>query len=93
MRTFNCKTIQDASGLPWVYQIPPIATDIPLWGINIVPWPVYESYNYDEHGNRYPIGEPLYFEWEALLDPSETTLPNWITETTPVAVPVVEEMP
>jgi hypothetical protein len=80
MRTFRCETIQDASDLPWVFEIPPVPTDIPVWGVNIAPWPVYASYNYDEHGNRLPVGEPLYFEWQSLLDPPNTSLPNWITE-------------
>ena len=93
MRTFRCETIQDASDLPWVFQVPPIPTDIPVWGVNIAPWPVYASYNYDQHGNRFPVGEPLYYEWEALLDPADTPLPNWITETTPPPAPVDNTTP
>jgi hypothetical protein len=27
-----------------------------------------------------PVGEPLYYEWSALLDPADTPLPDWITE-------------
>ena len=51
----------------------------PIWGVNIVPSPVYASYSKDESGFEQPVGEPLY-EWQALLDPADTPLPNWITE-------------
>jgi hypothetical protein len=57
----------------------------PVWGVNIIPSPVYASYAKDESGFEQPVGEPLYYEWSALLDPADTPLPNWITE-------VVEEL-
>ena len=84
MRTFRSTTLQDASALPWVFEIPPVTTAIPVWGVNIVPWPIYESYITDENGFKKPVGEILYYEWSALLDPANTPLPEWITETTPV---------
>jgi hypothetical protein len=76
MRTFRSTNLQDASDLPWVYELPPIPTAIPAWGVNITPTPHYASYI---HGN-VGVGEPLYYEWQALLDPAETPLPAWITE-------------
>lgn len=90
MRTFRATILQDASDLPWVYELPPIPTAIPVWGVNIVPNPVYASYAKEktESGMEYqtPVGEPLYYEWSALLDPADTPLPSWITE-------VIEEPP
>ena len=80
MRTFRATTLQDASDLPWVYELPPIPTAIPAWGVNIIPSPVYASYAKDESGFEQPVGEPLYYEWSALLDPADTPLPSWITE-------------
>jgi hypothetical protein len=81
MRTFRATTLQDASELPWVYELPPVPTAIPSWGVNIVPNPVHASYD-EEEGSITPIGEPLYYEWSALLDPADTPLPSWITEVT-----------
>ena len=80
MRTFRATTLQDASDLPWVYELPPIPTAIPAWGVNIIPSPVYASYAKDESEFEQPVGEPLYYEWSALLDPADTPLPSWITE-------------
>jgi hypothetical protein len=80
MRTFRATTLQDSSDLPWVYELPPIPTAIPAWGVNIIPSPVYASYAKDEEGFEQPVGEPLYYEWSALLDPADTPLPDWITE-------------
>jgi hypothetical protein len=80
MRTFRATTLQDASDLPWVYELPPIPTAIPAWGVNIIPSPVYASYAKDDEGFEQPVGEPLYYEWQALLDPADTPLPDWITE-------------
>jgi len=79
MRTFRATIVQDASDLPWVYELPPVATAIPIWGVNIVPNPVHASYD-EEEGSITPVGEPLYYEWQALLDPADTPLPDWITE-------------
>jgi hypothetical protein len=76
MRTFRSANTQDASDLPWVYEIPPVPTGIPVWGVNLGPSPVYASF--DSEGT--PVGEPLYYEWSALLDPADTPLPDWITE-------------
>ena len=87
MRTFSCTTLQDGSSLPWVYELPPIPTAIPVWGVNIVPTPVYASYTKDENGFDQPVGEPISFTWSALLNPPDTELPNWITETTPPPAP------
>lgn len=80
MRTFRATILQDASEFPWVYELPPIPTAIPVWGVNIVPNPVYASYATDDEGFPTPVGEPLYYEWSALLDPADTPLPAWITE-------------
>jgi hypothetical protein len=56
----------------------------PVWGVNIIPTPAYASYTTEktESGMEYqaPVGEPLYYEWQALLDPADTPLPDWITE-------------
>ena len=93
MRIFRATNLQDASDLPWVYELPPIPTAIPVWGVNIQPWPVYSSYAPDENGFQTPVGNPLYYEWQALLDPAETPLPDWITETTPVPPPLEEVAP
>jgi hypothetical protein len=46
--------------------------------VNLGPSPVYASF--DSEGT--PVGEPLYYEWQALLDPADTPLPSWITEVT-----------
>ena len=93
MRIFRATNLQDASDLPWVYELPPIPTAIPVWGLNIVPWPVYATYKTGENGFQTPVGNPLYYEWQALLDPAETPLPDWITETTPVPPPLEEVAP
>jgi hypothetical protein len=79
MRTFRATTLQDASDLPWVYELPPIPTAIPVWGVNIVPVSIYASYS-EIGGAKIGQGEPLYYEWQALLDPADTPLPSWITE-------------
>lgn len=79
MRTFRSTTLQDASELPWLWMNPTACS--PVWGVNIVPWPVYASYTTDKDGFQIPVGEPLYYEWQALLDPADTPLPDWITET------------
>jgi len=86
MRTFRSANTQDASDLPWVYEIPPIPSGIPVWGVNLGPSPVYASF--DSEGT--PVGEPLYYEWSALLDPADTPLPGWITE---VVEPPISEPP
>lgn len=84
MRTFSCSSpLQDAGALPWVWELPPIPNGIPVWGVNIVPTPIYASY--DENGQG--VGEILSYEWSALLDPADTPLPDWITETTPPPAP------
>ena len=80
MRNFRATTLQDASNLPWACQTPPETDCVPVWGVNIVPTPVYASYAKDESGFEQPVGEPLYYEWQALLDPADTPLPAWITE-------------
>ena len=87
MRIFQSTTLQDGSDLPWCYEIPPIPTAIPVWGVNIVPSPIYASYTTDENGFQTPVGSPLYYEWQALLDPADTPIPDWITETTPPPAP------
>ena len=83
MRTFRATTLQDASDLPWVYEIPPNPKAIPVWGLNIVPQPQFEKYTVDEIGFTITVGEPISYTWSALLDPPNTPLPSWITETTP----------
>ena len=93
MRTFQSTTRQDASDLPWVSELPPIPTAIPVWGLNIVPWPVYATYKTGENGFQTPVGNPLYYEWQALLDPADTPLPDWITEVTPPSVESTGVMP
>jgi hypothetical protein len=60
----------------------------PVWGVNIVPSPVYASYAKDESGFKQPVGEPLYYEWSALLDPADTPLPAWITEVVEEPTPI-----
>jgi hypothetical protein len=89
MRTFRATTLQDASDLPWVYELPPIPTAIPVWGVNIVPVSIYASYS-EIGGAKIGQGEPLYYEWQALLDPADTPLPDWITE---VVEPPISEPP
>ena len=83
MRTFRSTTLQDASELPWLWMNPTACS--PVWGVNIVPTPIYKSYKTDEDGFQTPVGSPLYYEWQALLDPADTPLPDWITETTLVS--------
>jgi hypothetical protein len=80
MRKFRATTLQDGSSIPWAFELPPVSTAIPLWGVNIVPRAVYASYDENYIGQ----GEILHYEWSAFLDPADTPLPNWITETTPV---------
>jgi len=79
MRTFRAKTLQDASSIPWVFELPPIPTAIPVWGESLKPYPVFSEYDLNEEG----VGEPLYYEWKALLTDPEIALPDWITEVTP----------
>ena len=89
MRTFTClPPLQDGSSLPWVWEIPQDQTEVPIWGTTLIPYPLYTGWNLD----GTPIGDPIGYAWEALLDPADTPLPDWITETTPVAVPVMDEM-
>lgn len=78
MRTFRATTLQDASDLPWLWMNPSPCR--PVWGVNIIPTPVYASWSTNYEGFPAPVGEPLYYEWQALLDPAETPLPSWITE-------------
>ncbi len=78
MRNFRATTLQDASELPWLGMNPTPCR--PVWGVNIIPSPVYASYAKDDEGFEQPVGEPLYYEWSALLDPADTPLPAWITE-------------
>lgn len=77
MRKFRATTLQDASYLPWVFELPAIPTAIPVWGESLKPWPVYAEYDANGEG----VGEPLYYEWCALLD-GDVQLPDWITEVT-----------
>jgi hypothetical protein len=77
MRTFQAATLQDASDLPWIWMNPTAC--YPVWGVNIIPQAVYSSY--DEAGAG--IGKPICYTWSAMLDPADTQLPAWITETTP----------
>ncbi len=88
MRTFRATTLQDASALPWLWMNPTPCR--PVWGVNIIPTPVYASYAKDEEGFSTPVGEPLYYEWSAMLDPADTPLPAWITE---VVEPPISEPP
>jgi hypothetical protein len=76
MRTFLSLTLQDASFIPWVWSPNGIVNVPAIWGINIQPKAIYKSF--DENGKGQ--GEPLYYEWSALLDPADTPLPSWITE-------------
>ena len=85
MRTFTSTALQDASSLPWVYELLAIPTAIPVWGVNIIPTPKYASYTTDPTGLQIGKGEPISYEWCALLDPADTPLPDWITETTLVS--------
>ena len=91
MRRFTCKTIQDASALPWVWEIPTTPERTPVWGVNIVPIPMWDAFTTSDPPE--PIGEPIGYFWEALLDPSDTPLPEWITETTPPPAPVDNTIP
>ena len=86
MRTFRATTLQDASDLPWLGMNPSPCR--PVWGVNIIPSPVYASYAKDEEGFEQPVGEPLYYEWSALLDPADTPLPDWITEVVEEPTPI-----
>lgn len=74
-RTFRATQLQ-ANDLPW-YQQQGEGSVPSVWGLTLVPRPFYDSY--DEEGNG--VGEPLYYEWTALLAP-EVALPDWITEVT-----------
>ena len=77
-RSFRATELQD-NDLKWLQQqgdnfVPAI------WGVTLIPSPVYASYAKDDEGFEQPVGEPLYYEWSALLDPADTPLPDWITE-------------
>lgn len=79
-RSFRATELQD-NDLKWLQQqgnafVPAI------WGVTLIPSPVYASYYTEVEGFPTPVGEPLYYEWQALLDPAETPLPDWITEVT-----------
>jgi hypothetical protein len=50
--------------------------------------PVYGSWQEGEEGSLLPVGEPLYYEWQALLDPADTPLPAWITEVVEEPTPI-----
>jgi hypothetical protein len=78
MRTFRASLIQN-NNLPWKNwdDTEHTRTRDEVWGVTLVPRPFYESL--DEEGNG--VGEPLYYEWTALLAP-EVALPDWITEVT-----------
>jgi len=84
MRDFKAISLQDASKLPWVWELPSIFSNKPIWGINIVPTPQYTAYTTDPTGFLIGNGNPIAYTWSALLDPADTPLPDWITETTPV---------
>jgi hypothetical protein len=87
-RSFRATELQD-NDLKWLQQqgdnfVPAI------WGVTLIPSPVYASYAKDDSGFEQPVGEPLYYEWSALLDPADTPLPSWITE---VIEPPISEPP
>ena len=79
MRTFRAKTLQPNT-IPWKCWDNTEHTIIrdEVWGETLVPRPFYESLDKDGNG----VGEPLYYEWQSMIDPSDTPLPNWITEIT-----------
>ena len=83
MRTFSAISLQDASNLPWMGLMDGKAIPA-VWNVNLIPRLVYASYTTEktESGMEFPtpVGEPLYYEWQALLDPADTPLPDWITE-------------
>lgn len=78
MRKFRATTLQDNS-LAWQTwdDLGQTKKRDEVWGVSLVPWPVYSSYDDNDNG----IGDVLYYEWYALLDP-DIALPNWITEIT-----------
>jgi hypothetical protein len=80
MRIFRATTLQDAGYIPWQSwdDTEHTRTRDEVWGVTIIPTPKYAEY--DERGSG--IGDPIYFEWAALLPP-EYPLPDWITEVTP----------
>jgi len=87
-QSFRATELQD-NDLKWLQQqgdnfVPAI------WGVTLIPSPVYASYAKDDSGFEQPVGEPLYYEWSALLDPADTPLPSWITE---VIEPPISEPP
>jgi hypothetical protein len=87
-RSFRATELQD-NNLKWLQQqgndfVPAI------WGVTLIPSPVYASYAKDEEGFEQPVGEPLYYEWSALLDPADTPLPSWITEVVEEPTPISE---
>ena len=79
MRTFRAISLQ-TSDLPWKSwdDTERTRTRDEVWGVSLIPCAVYPSY--DEEGSG--VGDPLYYEWTALLDPA-IALPDWITEVTP----------
>ena len=84
MRTFSSLyPLQDASSFPWAWELSSTPECIPVWGVNIRPTPQFNSYNIDETGCPIGVGNPISYTWEALLDPADTPLPDWITEITP----------
>lgn len=80
MRTFRSSSLQDNT-IPWKSwdDTEHTRTRDEVWGVTLIPSPIYESYTTDENGFKKPVGEPLYYEWYALLDP-EIAFPDWITE-------------
>ena len=82
MRTFTClPPLQDGSSLPWVWKIPQDPTENPIWGTTLIPYALYSGWTPD----GTPIGDAIGYAWEGLLDPADTPLPDWITETTLVS--------
>lgn len=76
MRTFRASSLQDHT-LPWKSwdDTEHTRTRDEVWGVTLIPSPVYATYDENYIGQ----GEPLYYEWNALLDP-DIALPDWITE-------------
>ena len=79
MRIFTANSLRDASFIPWRCwdDTEQTRTRDEVWGETLVPTPKYDSY--DENG--FGVGEPIYYQWTALLEP-EYALPDWITEIT-----------
>jgi hypothetical protein len=89
MRTFSATTLGDGSALPWVWPSND-GTLVPIvWGVNLIAGAVYAFYSEaTDTSPSLPIGDPISFTWSALLDPADTPLPDWITETTHPIVPI-----